>query len=103
MMQSQVAIKLNGTACMLWYAGPLVSTVNAQAQAVLSTMNFVQSVGFSPTGEVVHVDFVFNRTNASTGEVQENSLSVPLLTLLPIPFLRVSCLPALGVLASKVC
>jgi hypothetical protein len=64
--------------------------VNAQAQAVLTTMNFVQNIGFDPNGDVIHVDFVFNRTNASTGEVQENSLSVPLLTLLPIPFLRVS-------------
>jgi Protein of unknown function (DUF2589) len=71
-------------------AGPLMACVNAQAQAALTTLNFVKSVGFDDSGEAIYVQFVFNRTNGTTGDVEENKIDVPMLTILPIPYLRVS-------------
>jgi hypothetical protein len=70
--------------------GPLVATIRAQAQAALTTLDFVQSVGFDENGDAISVEFVFNRTNGTTGIVEENIVSVPLLTIVPIPYLRVS-------------
>jgi hypothetical protein len=70
--------------------GPLMAAVNAQAQAALTTLNFVKSVGFDDNGDAIYVEFVFNRTNATTGSVEENRIEVPILTILPVPYLRVS-------------
>ena len=78
--------------------GPLVACVKAQSYAAYSTLNFIKAVGFDPeSNEAIEVDFVYNRTNTTTGEVIESSISVPMITILPIPYLRVSgpCVPAL--------
>jgi hypothetical protein len=73
----------------LHFAGPLVAVVNAQAQAALSSANFVNAVGFDDEKRAISVDFLYEATNATTGESQMNKISVPLLAMLPIPFLRV--------------
>jgi Protein of unknown function (DUF2589) len=78
-------------------SGPLVAVVDAQAKAAVATANFVQEIGFedSTAGGVRHaiaVEFTYNTTNTTSGAVQTNTLSVPLLTILPVPYLRVkSC------------
>ncbi len=108
--------------------GPLIAVVNAQAQAAMSTVNFIKEVGFKkPTQEQIaggdtqtmdpiYVSFKYpkeikpytpaipavagdpNATPpilpqaavpeaAAVWQVQE--LSVPILTMLPIPFIRI--------------
>jgi hypothetical protein len=64
-----IATNSGDAACFLqpvnrscFVSGPLVATVNAQAQAILTTMNFVQAVGFDADGNTVNVEFVFKRT-----------------------------------------
>ena len=65
--------------------GPLSACINAQEQAALSTVNFIDRVGFDPKnpGHVVNVDFTYKR------EGTDVQLSVPLLTIVPIPFISI--------------
>nr|QNO48965.1 hypothetical protein OEPDFBKK_00041 [Methanosarcinales archaeon ANME-2c ERB4] len=102
--------------------GPLIAVVNAQAQAAISSVNFIKSVGFkegasddpesSDTGEPIYVTFKYPKevspyqpaveevrneaneiiTPASAevaAQFQEMKLEVPILTMLPIPFIRI--------------
>lgn len=98
--------------------GPLIAVVNAQAQAALSTVNFIKSVGFKPgdsddptasnTGEPIYVTFKYPKEiapyqpavpadsehgieakDAVPAQIQDMKLEVPILTMLPIPFIRV--------------
>jgi hypothetical protein len=76
--------------------GPLSATVHAQYQAAMTCVQFIESVGFKlPAGadpdavkEVVEVKFKYMKTN-DEGDPQEFQLSVPLLAILPIPYLRI--------------
>ncbi len=98
--------------------GPLIAVVNAQAQAALSTVNFIKSVGFKPgdsddptasnTGDPIYVTFKYPKEiapyqpavpadpehgieakDAVPAQIQDMKLEVPILTMLPIPFIRV--------------
>lgn len=102
--------------------GPLIAVVNAQAQAAMSTVNFIKQVGFKPsaqlgdgqsptaqaTDEPIYVTFKYPKETqpyqpaapagpggnppATPGQpavYQTYQLEVPILTMLPIPFLRV--------------
>lgn len=98
--------------------GPLIAVVNAQAQAALSTVNFIKSVGFkagesddpeaSDTGDPIYVTFKYPKEispyqpavpadlennipakDAVPAQIQEMKLEVPILTMLPIPFIRI--------------
>jgi hypothetical protein len=97
--------------------GPLIAVVNAQAQAAMSTVNFVKQVGFKPgvkegandptnpvtpgVGEPIYVTFRYHRQvpggessdippKPLPPEMQEMELSVPILTMTPVPFIRVA-------------
>jgi len=75
--------------------GPMNAIVEAQAQSALTTAKFISDVGLTEdeNGKVVvtTVDFVFDQ---STGEnstaTQTTRLTVPFLTMVPIPYIRVS-------------
>jgi len=91
--------------------GPLVAVVNAQAQAAMSTVNFIKTVGFkagssdsfeeSDTGNPIYVTFQYPKevspyqppaegeTTGTPAQVQNMKLEVPILTMLPIPFIRI--------------
>jgi hypothetical protein len=84
--------------------GPLVAAVHAQVQSALATVNFVKQVGFKPpsggtvepgdqtTGEPATVTFTYKKEMPKpdgTSELKDVQLTVPLLTILPIPFLRI--------------
>ncbi len=84
--------------------GPLCAVVEAQAQSAISTINFIKTVGFKPsaanpsptedqaTGEPINVSFTYKKTVPKadgTTEVKDASLIVPILTIVPIPYLRV--------------
>ena len=102
--------------------GPLTAVVNAQAQAAMTTVDFIKQVGFHPdeddaldapkTARPIYVTFKYpkevspyqpavaeesddqgNVVTAAQAEkaavFQEMELTVPILTMLPIPFLRV--------------
>jgi hypothetical protein len=102
--------------------GPLVAVINAQAQAALSTINFIKEVGFkkpsaeqiaggdTSTEEPIYVTFKYPKelspyvpanagdptatppipaTPAVPAVYQTQELTVPILTILPIPYIRV--------------
>lgn len=107
--------------------GPLVAVINAQAQAAISTVNFIKEVGFkkppeqnagadTSTQEPIYVTFKYPKelspyqpaVPASPGDPAANppvpataavpavpavyetqQLQVPILTMLPIPFIRI--------------
>ncbi len=107
--------------------GPLVAVINAQAQAAISTVNFIKEVGFkkvdeqqaggdTSTAEPIYVTFKYPKELspyqpripavaanpaavppvAAAPEVpavpavyETQELKIPILTMLPIPFIRI--------------
>jgi len=67
---------------------PLTAVVDAQAAAALSTVDFINEVGLDDTGNVKNVSFIYNKLIDGTST--EVTLTTPLLTIVPIPFLRVA-------------
>jgi hypothetical protein len=94
--------------------GPLVAVVRAQAQAAESTVAFIKQVGFKKAadgtgekyddqvvGDPVYVTFKYKRLIApetpaegvndkKPAEYDDVTLSVPILTIVPIPYIRVA-------------
>lgn len=71
--------------------GPLVAVINAQSQAASATLNFIRQVGFE--GEhAASIPFQYKKSiqqkDGST-DVESVQLSVPILSLLPVPFIRI--------------
>jgi hypothetical protein len=102
--------------------GPLVAVINAQAQAAVSTVNFIKEVGFkkpsseeeaggdTSTEEPIYVTFKYPKelspyepatpgdptatppvppTDAVPAVYETQELQVPILTILPIPYIRI--------------
>lgn len=73
--------------------GPLNACVTAQANASLSTVNFIKEVGFDEDNNLRMVDFSYTKTvpnDDGTGTTTEDvSLEVPFLSVLNIPSLRI--------------
>jgi len=93
--------------------GPLVAVVDAQAKSAITTVNFIREVGFKKaerqqgdpedlpeTGEPIYVSFKYPKeispyepatedTPERAAVFQEMKLEVPLLCIVPIPYLRV--------------
>ena len=83
--------------------GPLIAVVKAQAQSAQTSVDFIKSVGFNAPdatedpGKPTMVTFTYDKPveskNAETGVVTVTptpySLTVPILTMLPIPYIRV--------------
>ncbi|MCR5554921.1 MAG: DUF2589 domain-containing protein [Bacteroidales bacterium] len=68
---------------------PLIACVNAQSMASMETLKFVKEAGFKKSEkegsdfEVVNVSFSYKNGN------EMFSLSVPLLTIIPVPYLQI--------------
>lgn len=78
--------------------GPLVAAVNASAQAALATAAYIMQVGFESDTEgnstVKTVTFSYDTYVSSTTSSNQStqvsaSITVPLLSMLPIPYLRI--------------
>jgi Protein of unknown function (DUF2589) len=84
---------------------PLVAAIHAQAQSALATVNFVKQIGFEPpadgtvtptnqtTGKPATVTFTYAKEVPrpdGTSELRDVALTVPLLTLIPMPYLRLN-------------
>jgi hypothetical protein len=78
--------------------GPLNAVVRAQAQSAQTSVDFIKSVGFdSESNEPTMITFSYmkaveirNDQGEVTGtEPKKFDLTVPILTMLPIPFIRV--------------
>ncbi len=81
--------------------GPLSAVVKAQAQSAVTSVDFIKAVGFETNeqGEVtapIMVTFSYDKPVESTDEngvvttsKEKFDLTVPFLTMLPVPFIRV--------------
>ncbi len=81
--------------------GPLNAVVRAQASSAVTSVDFIKAVGFNSDGDgnvtdPVMVTFAYDKpvetTDAAgvvTVEVKKFNLTVPFLTMLPVPFIRV--------------
>lgn len=76
--------------------GPLNAVVKAQAQSAQTSVDFIKSVGFGTDGAPSVVKFTYEKpvekreNGVVTGiQAEPYELTVPLLTMLPIPFIRV--------------
>jgi Protein of unknown function (DUF2589) len=67
----------------------LTAIIKAQALAAQTTVDFMRKVGLTTDNKVINAQFYYNITNATTGERKLHKLSVPLLTIIPIPYVRV--------------
>mmetsp|Transcript_7966 Transcript_7966/g.20080 ORF Transcript_7966/g.20080 Transcript_7966/m.20080 type:complete len:209 (+) Transcript_7966:224-850(+) len=81
--------------------GPLIAVINAQVQGAIATVNFVKTIGFKPdigaaaifgdvTGEPLMIEFKYQKATADMTGTRQHQLTIPLLTMLPIPTLRVA-------------
>ena len=68
--------------------GPLNAVIEAQAKSAITTTNFIKEVGFDEDGKIINVDFTYDKTNEN-GRKQRFTLTVPFLTMLPIPYITV--------------
>lgn len=68
--------------------GPLNAIVQAQAKSAITTANFIREVGFDENGQARNVDFKYNKRNED-GADKEFRLTVPFLTMLPIPYMTI--------------
>ncbi len=87
---SQVTRDLRAIPFYQMIGGPLQACIRAQKIAARSTVDFITSVGLKvdpetglPTGEVINVAFFYKRD----GQMVE--LIVPLLTIVPIPYIAI--------------
>lgn len=83
--------------------GPLTAVIRAQSQAALASADFIRSVGFKPVDpndatkgiEPVMVTFSYKRdittveNGAEVTTPTKHELTVPILTMLPVPFIRI--------------
>lgn len=79
---------LNGIPFESIIGGPLSACINAQAEAAVSTVNFIESVGLKEgkdgTKEAVYVVFSYVQGG------RRANISVPLLTIVPIPYIAIN-------------
>lgn len=77
--------------------GPLSAVVRAQTQAAVTSVDFIKAVGFEgdDQSKPIMVTFTYDKAveEVSDGEtstsIEPFHLTVPILTMLPIPFIRV--------------
>jgi hypothetical protein len=80
--------------------GPLVAAINATGQAAMTTAQYIMTIGFTGSGSGAGNNILntvtFNYTAYVNNSTQSNqvtpvsaSITVPLLSMLPIPYLRI--------------
>ena len=63
--------------------GPLNAAIDAQAKAAVSSVKFIRAIGFDDNGNVQNISFI------ATKDGNNSEITVPLLTIVPIPFIRI--------------
>jgi hypothetical protein len=78
--------------------GPLKAAVDAQAAAAAACYEFIQKVGFEPgeganaPGRTRTVTFIYERQQTGGAEPSRLEITVPLLSIMPLPFIRIESL-----------
>jgi len=80
--------QLNNIDFRMMIGGPLQAAIDAQVASSMATINFIKQVGFDENGEIRTVEFKYKKTK-SDGTAEDATIDVPLLSMLPIPSLRI--------------
>ena len=62
---------------------PLDAAIDAQAKAAVSSVKFIKAIGFTDDNTVQNITFT------ATKDGVDSEITVPLLTIVPIPFIRI--------------
>lgn len=92
--------ELNSLDFSVYIGGPMQAAIKAQHDASMSQVNFIKEVGFEDadtpgSSKLRYVDFVYKKSVPNTTQGNDNlvqsqvTLSVPLLSMLTIPALRI--------------
>lgn len=74
---------------------PMTAAVEAQALAAQTSIDFIRTIGFENLddtgsfGPVRQVEFTYQHRDVESGTDRTVTLNVPLLTIVPIPYLRI--------------
>jgi len=79
----EVASELQSLPFGTLIGGPLDAAIEAQARAAMSSVSFIRSVGFDEDNKVIPVTFIARKGDS------EITINVPLLTIVPVPFIRI--------------
>ena len=90
MASSEVVKDLQAMPFSTMIGAPLSACIDAQEQAARSTVDFIRNVGFDENNpdKIINVVFKYTRQGAD-GKTKDVELSVPLLTIVPIPFIAI--------------
>jgi len=101
-MPANIGAELQALPLRYMLGAPMTAAIEAQALAAKTTVDFIKNVGLEedpadPTGETMRVttaNFTFTQpiqdpSNPGSFIDKETTLSVPLLTLVPIPYIRI--------------
>ncbi len=98
-MPANIGAELQQLPLQYMLAGPMTAAIEAQALAAETTLRFIEKVGLEPDGagglKVRTAEFTYNQSvpdpaNPGAFLSQEAALSVPLLAIVPVPYIRVS-------------
>jgi len=85
-VQDQATAQLGNIPFSTLLGGPLNAAVEAQATAARTSADFITQVAFDQDGNVRSVTFKYEKDGQAT------NLVVPILTIVPIPYLRIETL-----------
>ena len=86
-MPADFVSELNSLDFSKYIGGPMQAAVDAQNAAALAQVDFIKNVGLGDNDIVRTVNFTYS--SQSGNETQTTTLSVPLLTMLSVPALRI--------------
>lgn len=98
-VQTQATNLLSGIPFGYLIGAPLVAAIDAQGMAAMETVKFIEAVGFTASGSppvttAQTVTFTYTKPVTPTGggapASETMTLTVPVLSVVPIPFLRIS-------------
>lgn len=95
MAHTNIAAELQALPLEYVISAPMTGAIKAQAMAARATIDFIEKIGLKRIGgktQVNMVDFIYSTPQKDKflrGRPATNTLSVPLLSMIPIPFLRI--------------
>lgn len=89
-MENEVVRDLQAIPFSTMIGAPLSACIDAQEQAARTTVDFIRNVGFDQNNpdKIINVTFKYTK-QAADGTTKDVELSVPLLTIVPIPFIAI--------------
>lgn len=95
MAGANIAAELRALPLEYVISAPMTGAIKAQAMAARSTIDFIEKIGLKSIGgktQVNMIDFIYSTPQKDKflrGKPATNTLSVPLLSIIPIPFIRI--------------